>query len=475
MQQTHVKGDFSWDGMPMPRRLWAIVAVALGVSVSVMDSSIANIALPMMAREFGVSNADSIWIVNAYQLAIAMLILTFSTLGDTWGYRKVYTLGLTMFTSASLLCAFSGSFPVLVVGRVLQGIGSSAVTSINTTVIRIIYPRRMLGRGLSLNATVVAVSSVLGPSLASVILSVTTWPWLFAINIPVGLAALGMSYRFLPPNPLKVVERHFDWKDGVRAGLIFGILIFAIEGRSHGFSTLTGLSLLAVAVLWGWMFVRDQIRKEFPILPFELLRQPVFSVSMLTAICSYIAQMSAMVALPFFFHEKIGLEVVRIGWVMMAWPVAIMFMAPVAGRMMERYHAAKMGGFGLAFMGLGLLSLSLMERGTPLFLMILGLMTCGFGFSLFQSPNNSILIASAPAEKSGSASGMLATARTFGQTVGSALVAFMFTSFGHDASRWALLLSASAAAAASVVSFTRLGLDLPESIRPRKGKDSRQP
>lgn len=466
-KKEHVEGDFSWDGLPTPRRWWAVLAVALGVSVSVIDSSIANIALPLMAKEFGVSSADSIWIVNAYQLIVAMLIFTFSTLGDTWGFRKVYTLGLAVFTVASVLCAVSSGFSALVASRVLQGIGASAVTSINTTVIRIIYPRRMLGRGLSLNATVVAISSVLGPSLASVILSVADWPWLFAVNIPVGISALWMSCRFLPENPLKVIERHFNWKDGLSVGMIFGLLIFSIEGRSHGFSWTLGGVLFVLALVWGWFFVKEQMKKDYPILPFDLLRKPVFSVSMLTAICSYIAQMSAMVALPFFFHDKIGIPVVKIGWLMMAWPIAIMFMAPLVGRMMERFHVAKMGGVGLSVMGVGLLGLSFLQKDTAMVWAVLGLVVCGTGFSLFQSPNNSILIASAPAERSGSASGMLSTARSFGQTVGSAMVAFMFTAFGQEASRYTLYLSAAAAISASIVSFMRIGLQLPESLRPR--------
>lgn len=474
MQQEHLQGNPEWDGLPMPHRLWAIVAVALGVSVSVIDSSIANIALPMMAAEFQVSNADSIWIVNAYQLAMAVLILSFSTLGDTWGYRKVYVSGLILFTLASVVCTFSGSFLALVIGRILQGIGASAVTSINTTVIRTIYPRKKLGRGMGINATVVAVSSVLGPSLASAILSIGPWPWLFAVNIPIGVLALGMCYRFLPPNPVKIRERHFDWHDGLMAGAIFGILIFAIEGRSHGVSIMWSGLLTILSVVMGAVFVRHQLRKPYPILPFDLLSKPIFSVSMLTAICSYIAQMSALVALPFFFHDLLGKEVVRIGWLMMAWPAAIVCMAPLAGIWMERIHAAKMGGTGLAVMGVGLILLSRLESGIPEIWIVSELLICGFGFSLFQSPNNSILIASAPAQRSGSASGMLATARIFGQTIGSAVVAFMFTASGTQASRYALYVSAVAALAASVVSFARVSLPLPEALQNVR-KDRRRP
>ena len=211
----------AWDGLPMPRRLWAIVAVAFGVSLSVIDGAIANVALPTIGRELGISEADSIWIVNAYQLAIMVSLLSFSALGDVVGYRKIYLGGLALFTLASVGCACSCSFATLVLTRVLQGFGAAAVTSVNTTLIRNIYPRAQLGRGMGINATVVAVSAVAGPTLAAAILSVASWPWLFAVNIPVGVTAFVLSRRYLPQNPVLVRDHRFDWRDGVLNALTF--------------------------------------------------------------------------------------------------------------------------------------------------------------------------------------------------------------------------------------------------------------
>ena len=173
---NRIAGNKEWDGLPMPTRIWAIVAVAFGVSLSVIDGSIANVALPTMARMLDISAANSIWIVNAYQLAIVVSLLSFSALGDLIGYRKIYIGGLILFTIASLGCTLSNSLPTLVTARVCQGFGAAAVTSVNTTLIRLIYPRKNLGRGMGINATVVAVSSVAGPTIASGILSVASWP-----------------------------------------------------------------------------------------------------------------------------------------------------------------------------------------------------------------------------------------------------------------------------------------------------------
>lgn len=151
------------DGLPMPQRLGAILAVAFGVSLSVIDGTVANVALPTIGQQLGISAADSIWIVNAYQLAIMVSLLSLSALGDVVGYRKVYIGGLMLFTVASVGCSLSGSLQALVLARVMQGFGAAAITSVNTSLIRFIYPKARLGRGMGVNATVVATSSVAGP------------------------------------------------------------------------------------------------------------------------------------------------------------------------------------------------------------------------------------------------------------------------------------------------------------------------
>lgn len=338
------------DGLPMPRRLWAILAVAFGVSLSVIDSAIANVALPTIGLELGISSADSIWIVNAYQLAIMISLLSFSALGDVVGYRKVYIGGLMLFTVASVGCALSTSLPTLVLARVMQGFGAAAVTSVNTTLIRIIYPKAQLGRGMGINATVVAVSSVAGPTLAAGILSVAEWPWLFAVNIPIGLVALWLSRRFLPDNPVRVSARRFDWRDAVMNALTFGLLMASVEGFSHGLDPRLLTLGIAALLIVGFFFIRSQLREPYPILPFDLLRIPIFSVSVVTSICSFLGQMLAMVALPFYLQHEFGYDEVATGLLMTAWPAVIMVVAPVAGMLIERIHAGLLGGTGLTAM-----------------------------------------------------------------------------------------------------------------------------
>ena len=389
-------------------------------------------------------------------------------LGELVGYRKVYIGGLMLFTVASVGCSLSGSLQALVLVRVMQGFGAAAITSVNTSLIRFIYPKARLGCGMGVNATVVATSSVAGPTLAAGILSAADWPWLFAVNVPIGLAALALSRRFLPENPVRVREHRFDWRDAVMNALTFGLMMASVEGFSHGLDPRV-LSLgVAALIVVGFFFIRGQLREPYPILPFDLLRIPIFSVSVVTSICSFLGQMLAMVALPFYLQHEFGYDEVATGLLMTAWPAVIMVVAPVAGMLVERIHAGLLGGTGLTAMAAGLFLLAFLPEHPTDFDIIWRLVLCGAGFGLFQSPNNSILIASAPAYRSGSASGMLATARLIGQTTGAALMALFFHLFPSNSTHLALYVSAALALAGALASSTRISLALPESLRRAK-------
>lgn len=461
---TNIIGNTEWNGLPVPLRWGAIVAVAFGVSVSVVDSVIANVALPTLAAEFGISSANSVWIVNAYQLALITTLLIFSNMGDIIGYRRIYISGLVLFTAASAGCALSSTFVSLIAWRAAQGIGAAAITSVNTTLIRIIYPRHMLGRGMGINATVVAVSSVAGPSVAAAILSVTTWHWLFAVNLPIGLVAFVLSCRFLPQNPVRVEGRRFDWRSGVMCALSFGLAMACVEGYSHSMAIHAWIVMAAVTVVVAWRFVKDQLHKTMPILPFDLLKLPIFSLSIVTSICSFTAQMLAMVSLPFILQHSMGYDAVSTGLIFTAWPMVIMVVAPVAGVLAEHIHAGYLGLTGLLVMTAGLVMLGLLPAEPSDFDIIWRLVVCGMGFGLFQSPNNSIMIASAPQHRSGSASGMLATARLTGQTAGAALVAFFFHWHGGETTMTPLFVAAAFAFLGALLSASRIHLPLPQAL-----------
>ncbi|MGP9417681.1 MFS transporter [Pseudomonas reactans] len=444
------------DGLPVPQRYGAILAIALGITVSVLDGAIANVALPTIAKDLNASPASSIWVVNAYQLAVTISLLSLASLGDIFGYRRIYQTGLLVFSITSLFCALSDSLTTLTIARILQGFGAAAIMSVNTALIRIIYPQRFLGRGMGINALIVAVSSAAGPTVAAGILSIASWQWLFAINLPIGIAALALGLKFLPANSTKSQGQRFDFTSSLMNALTFGLLITAISGFAQGQNRLLVLAEVVAMMIIGWFFVRRQLSRPFPLLPVDLLRIPIFAMSLGTSLCSFSAQMLAFVSLPFFLQNTLGLDSVSTGLLLTPWPLATMVMAPISGRLVERFHPGMLGGIGLIVLSFGLYSMSMLPHDPSNLNIVWRMFICGAGFGLFQSPNNHTIITSAPRNRSGGASGLLGTARLLGQTTGAALVALMFNLFPDHGTHASLILAGTLAGGGALVSFMRM-------------------
>ncbi|HDU5922975.1 TPA: MFS transporter [Klebsiella aerogenes] len=444
------------DGLPVPQRYGAILTIVLGLTMAVLDGAIANVALPTIATDLNASPASSIWIVNAYQIAIVIALLPLSFLGDMVGYRRIYKIGLVVFTITSLICALSRSLEMLTLARVAQGLGGAALMSVNTALIRLIYPKRQLGRGMGINSFVVAVSSAAGPTIAAAILSLASWQWLFLINVPLGIISIFLAMRFLPPNSSASKITRFDLPSAMMNALTFGLLITALGGFAQGQSGYLVLAEVIAMLIIGFFFVRRQLRMPVPLLPVDLLRIPIFSLSICTSICSFCAQMLAMVSLPFFLQTVIGRSEVETGLLLTPWPLATMVMAPLAGYLIEKVHAGLLGAMGLLIMACGLFGLALLPSSPSDLDIIWRMALCGAGFGLFQSPNNHTIVSSAPGHRSGGASGMLGTARLLGQSSGAALVALLFNLAGNSGTHTALLLAGSLAGIAAAISGLRV-------------------
>ena len=442
------------DGLPIRRRLWAVATVTLAVSLASIDTSIANAALPTIAVDLNATPAASIWVINSYQLALVACLLPLSSLGEIVGYRRVYGWGLAMFTLASLLCALSWSLPTLTAARVLQGVGAAGIMSVNTALIRFIYPARRLGQGVGFNAMTVGVSTALGPTVASGVLSVTSWPWLFAINVPIGVFALFLAVRYLPLTPR---GRHrFDLVSALLNAGTFGLLILGIGEAAHSASGLTTAAVLGGALACGFFLVRRQLGLSAPLLPVDLYRRPLFALSSVTSMCSFAAQGLSFVSLPFFFQNVLGHDAVQTGLLLTPWPVVTGLMAPVAGPLSDRYPPAILGGIGMIVLCAGLTLMATLPAHPSDVAIVWRMMVCGAGFGFFQSPNLKAIMSSAPPERSGSASGIVATSRLVGQSTGAALVALCFGMSALHGPALALTMGAVFAGGAGIASFSRL-------------------
>jgi MFS transporter, DHA2 family, multidrug resistance protein len=447
-------GPAAIDGLPAERRGWAAAAIFTAVAMASLDTAIANIALPAIATDLHVGPADVIWVVNVYQIALVATLLPLAALGEIVGHRRIYLGGLLLFTLASLACAEAWSLPSLLIARVLQGLGASGIMSVNTALVRFVFPGRLQGRGFGYNAMVVATAFTLGPTIASVILAVGPWGWLFGVNIPFGLVAILIGLKTLPRTPR--ATHAFDFPGALLAAGCLGLFILGIGSAAHHAPPGLVLIELAAAALLGWVLIRRQADHPAPMLPIDLFRRPLFALSTATSICSFAVQGLAFVSLPFYFEDILGRSQVETGFFMTPWPLVVAIMAPIAGRLSDRYPVGILGGFGLALLGLGMALLAMLPPNPGVIDIVWRMAICGFGFGFFQAPNIKALMSSAPAGRSGSASGIVAAARLTGQTTGAALAALCFGIAGREGATVALVLGAAFAAVGCVMSCLRL-------------------
>ena len=441
------------DGLPTRQSRWAFLSIAIAMSMSVLDASIVNIALPTIGDELGIQAAESVWVVNAYQLALTMALLPLASLGDRLGYKRVYFSGLVVFTLASAVCAQAHTLTMLAAGRMLQGLGAAGAMSVNIALIRFIFPRSQLGAGIGAMALVVASGSVAGPSIASAILTLGPWPWLFLINLPLGLLACVLTWRFLPATP--VTGRAIEPWSLLLNALTFGPLIAGLAQWGQGGHPAIAAALTATGLAMGLLFVRYERRLAEPLLPLDLLRRPVFALSLATSMASFAAQTLGMLALPFYFERSLGLSESATGLLMTPWPLATALVAPWAGRWSDRLRPERISSIGLLIMGSGLALLALLGADASSWDVIWRVACCGLGFGIFQSPNIRVIIESAPRERSGGASGIQSMGRTLGQSLGAVMVALIFTLSREHPTRWMCALAAALTLVAALASGLR--------------------
>lgn len=405
------------------RKWFVMAATGMSIFLATVDGSIVNIALPTIAQDLNADFATIEWVVLSYLLTMATLLLSMGRLADMRGKKSIFTAGLALFTLGSVLCAFAPSVYWLIGSRMAQAVGGAMMLALGTAIVTESFPPNERGRALGITGTIVSLGSITGPTLGGLIISVLSWHWIFLVNLPVGILAVFMAFRYIPALKPRGGQ-HFDFAG---AGALFvSLLSFLLAltlGQGVGFTSLLILALFALTLAGAVAFITIERRVEQPMIDLRMFKNALFSVNLVTGLITFLAASGVFLLMPFYMSGVLGFSTGQMGLVLTIVPITMGIMSPISGTLSDRFGTRPMTVIGLALLVLAFIGFSTLSTDTSLLGLMARYLPLGLGMGIFQSPNNSAIMGAAPKERLGIASGLLSLTRTLGMTMGTALFA----------------------------------------------------
>ncbi|MEZ4770104.1 MAG: MFS transporter [Caldilineales bacterium] len=410
------------------RNKWLILgAVSLALFMGTVDGTIVNVALPTMVADFATNFPTIQWVVLAFLLGLSVLMLSVGRLADMLGKKRIFLLGLVIFTAGSALCGLSPTVYALIAARLVQSVGAAMLLALGVAIVTETWPSEERGKALGFSAGVISLGIVVGPTAGGLIISALSWHWIFFVNVPLGLLALLAVWRYVPPLKPKASHERFDFLGAaVFAVGLLALLLGLTVGQAVGFRDPRMLALFGLAVVALALFVAIERRVRFPMVDLNLFRNLQFSLNLATGALTFVAIAAVVFLLPFYLELALGLPVSQVGILMASTPLVLAVLGPLSGSLSDRFGTRPVSVIGLAILALGYLVASTMDASTTPVGFILRMLLIGIGMGVFQSPNNSAIMGAAPRNRLGIASGMLSITRTLGQTAGIALLGALF-------------------------------------------------
>ena len=434
---------------------WAVLTVVgLGTFLSVLDSSAVNVSLPTISSDLGADTTTIQWVVMGYLLTITGLLLTFGRLGDVVGRKRVYVVGMAVFTISVALCGAVQDIGQLIGLRVIQGIGSAGVMAIGPALTASAFPREERGKALGINATLVALGGISGPILGGALTDLLDWRWVFVVRAPFGLLATLLAVWILrdatlpaPAHapataagsvmraaasgdvpPSASARRSFDL---LGAGLLFASLAALTlglnQGRNLGWSSPATLALIGGAAIGLPLFVAIERRTKDPMLDLRVFSNRAFAAASASSLLSFMASFAVTFLMPFYLVQVLGYPAGLAGLALIPQPIVMSIVAPLSGMLSDRIGSRLLCTVGIGLTSLSLLGLSTLQLDSSYPQIAVWLMLLGVGLGLFNSPNSSALISSVSHSQMGTASGMMATMRNLGMVLGTAVAGAVWT------------------------------------------------
>jgi EmrB/QacA subfamily drug resistance transporter len=404
------------------RKWYVMAAVGTGIFLSTIDGSIVNIALPNLESAFETEFAVVQWVILAYLLVVSTLMLSVGRLADMIGKKPLYTAGFVVFTIGSVLAGLSPTVYWLIGFRVLQAIGAVMLLALGMGIVTEAFPPSERGKALGITGALVSVGIVIGPTLGGILINLYSWRLIFYVNLPVGIVGTILAWRYIPGIKPPGGQR-FDFGGAIT--LLISLLSFSLAltaGQQLGFTDPLILAMFAVFVLFLIIFIAIEWRVEQPMIDLRLFNNSLFTVGLVTGFITFVAIAGTVILMPFYLSNVLGYEVLQVGLLMAVVPIAVGIFAPISGSLSDRFGTRSITVIGLAVLAVGYLAISTLRVDTTALGYVLRFLPVGIGMGIFQSPNNSAIMGTAPRSRLGIVSGMLAASRTTGQTTGVALL-----------------------------------------------------
>jgi EmrB/QacA subfamily drug resistance transporter len=410
------------------RKWYVMAAVAMSILLATIDGSIVNVALPTLVHDLRTEFAIVEWVILAYLLAMTTLMPSVGRLGDMIGKKSIYTAGFVVFTAGSVLCGLSPTVYWLIGFRVLQAVGAAMVLALGAAILTEAFPPSERGKALGLFGTFVSIGVVLGPTLGGILIESLSWHWIFFVNLPVGIVGVWMSLRYVPASP-PGGKQTFDYAGAVT--LFISLLCFLLAltlGQQFGFGQTQTLLLFAGWLLFLALFIWLELHISQPMINLRLFRNVLFSINLVTAFLTFVAISGIFILMPFYLENVLGYDTSQVGYLLAVVPIALGLTAPISGSLSDRLGTRPVTVVGLLTLAIGYYTAGTLTAETDVLGYALRLLPIGIGMGIFQSPNNSAILGSAPRNQLGVVSGLLSTTRTLGQTTGVAILGAVWAS-----------------------------------------------